>query len=73
MFDHRPYRGHLRTIEEFTKIAFPSAPTESFASIILGKLPTMGLKRSASNFPIEFCELIISFWSKCLEEEFVSL
>lgn len=71
VFDHRPHNDHLRTFEEFTKLAFPSAPKASFASIILEKLPTLNTKQIPSDFPIEFCELIISLWKKCLAEEYV--
>jgi hypothetical protein len=71
VFDHRPYKGHLRTFEEFTKLAFPSAPGISFASIILEKLPTLNAKQIPSDFPIEFCELIISLWSRCIAEKYV--
>jgi hypothetical protein len=69
--DHRPYSGHLRTFEEFAKLAFPTSPDESLASIVLGRLSGISKKRSPSEFPIEFCELIISIWSRCLEERFV--
>jgi hypothetical protein len=71
VFDHRPYKDHLRTFEEFTRLAFPSAPGASFASIVLEKLPTFNAKQMPSDFPIEFCELIVSLWSKCLAEKYV--
>lgn len=71
MLDHRPKRDHLRTIQEFGKHALPSDPNESFESIILGNLPTLGLKKPVSDLPIEFCELLISLWSKCVKEEYV--
>ncbi len=71
VFDHRPYKDHLRTFEEFTRLAFPSAPGVSFASIVLEKLPTFNTKQVPSDFPIEFCELIVSLWSRCLAEKYV--
>jgi hypothetical protein len=69
MLDHRPKRNHLRTIEELGKHALPSTPNESFESIILGSLPSLGLKKPVSDLPVEFCELLISLWSKCMDEK----
>lgn len=70
VFDHKIDRDHLKTLEEFTKFAFPSAPEESLTSLILGKLPTLSTKQPTSNFPIELCEFIISLWSRCLSEKY---
>lgn len=73
MLDHRPSENHLRTIEALGNYALPSKPEESFESIILGQIPTLGFKRpSSTDLPIEFCELLISIWSKCLDEKYVS-
>jgi hypothetical protein len=71
MLDHRVDPKHLRTIEELGKYKLPSNPTESFQSIILGKIPTLGYRKPTSDLPIEFCELIISLWSKCMAEKYV--
>jgi hypothetical protein len=68
MLDYQPRRDHLRIIEELGKHALPSTPEQSFQSIILGSLPSLGLKRPISDLPIEFCELLISLWSRCMEE-----
>lgn len=72
MLNHRPTRGHLQTFEAFASYFFPSSPTESFSSIILGKLPVLSTKKSHDEFPIEFCEVIISLWARCLQEKYVS-
>lgn len=71
MLDHRPRHNHLRTMEALSKYAFPSSPDESLASIILGRLPSMGMKKSVTDLPIEFCDLLISLWTKCVEEKYV--
>lgn len=71
MLDHRPNGGQLRTLEELGKQSLPSRPEESFESKILGTLPTFGLKRFAADLPVEFCELLISMWSDCMEEKYV--
>ena len=69
MLDHRPKRDQLRTLEELGKHALPSAPKESFESIILGSLPSLGQKRPVSDLPNEFCELLISLWARCMDEK----
>lgn len=73
MLDHRPDRDHLRSIEALGKYALPSAPTESFESVILGKIPVLGQSKPATDLPIEFCELLISLWTNCLDEKYVRL
>ncbi|OBT86555.1 hypothetical protein VE02_04315 [Pseudogymnoascus sp. 03VT05] len=70
VLDHKIDRNHLKTIEELTKFAFPSAPDESLTSLILGKLPTLSTNPPSTDFPIELCELIISLWSRCLTEQY---
>ena len=73
MLDHRYKADQPRTMEELSKYAFPSAPRESFQSIILGKIPVLGFNKSAKDLPIDFCELLISMWAKCVEEKYVCM
>lgn len=56
-------------MEEFAQLSFPNSTKQSFASILLGKMPTM--KQTAVEFPIDFCELLISLWSDCLHNKYV--
>jgi hypothetical protein len=71
MLDHRVDSNHLRTLEELGKHSLPSAPKESFQSIILGRIPELGVKKSSKDLPIDFCELLISIWKSSLEEKYV--
>ncbi len=73
MLDHQIDSDHLRTIEELGKYALPSSPGESFQATILGKMPTLGLGKFPRDLPIDFCELLISIWSTCIEKEFVGI
>ncbi|KAK2624468.1 hypothetical protein QTJ16_006418 [Diplocarpon rosae] len=70
MLDHRVDGKKLRTFEELAKHAYPSAPHESFQGIILGKIPSLGFKKRSKDLEIDFCELLISIWTKCFEEEY---
>lgn len=67
------FSDHLKTIEEFTKYAFPTSPKETFSSMVYGKLPRLGLKSGSNDFAVEFCDLMISLWSRCMVEKYVSI
>lgn len=71
MLNHRINAHHLRTLEELGKHAFPSSPKESLQSLILGEIPALGLKKQSKGLSVEFCELLISLWAKCMEEKYV--
>ncbi|TVY90902.1 hypothetical protein LAWI1_G001355 [Lachnellula willkommii] len=70
MLDHRVSLDHARTIQELEKYALPSSPDESFQSILLGKIPTLGFKKPQKDLPVDFCELLISMWSNCIAEKY---
>jgi hypothetical protein len=70
--NHRPHRGHVRTFEALGQHHFPATPNESFESILYSKLPTVRTNKT-DEFAIEFCDIIISLWARCLEEKYVSL
>jgi hypothetical protein len=72
ILDHRIDQHHLKTLEEFSKFTIPGE-NESFASILLGKLPTISSKQNASEFPTELCELLISLWSQSIQKKYVSV
>lgn len=71
MLDHRVDGKKLRTFEELGKHAYPSAPQESFQSILLSKIPSLGFQKLSKDLEIDFCELLISIWTQCMDEEYV--
>lgn len=72
MLTHKAlFSRDLKTIEEFTKYAFPTSPNETFSSMVYVKLPRLGLKSGSNEFPVEFCDFMISMWSRCLVEKYV--
>ncbi|KUJ16318.1 uncharacterized protein LY89DRAFT_669845 [Mollisia scopiformis] len=71
MLDHRIDANHLRTLEELGKYAFPSAPRDSFQSLILGEIPSLGLKKLSKDLSVDFCIFLISLWKKCMAEKYV--
>lgn len=70
MFDHKFDSEHRRTIEELGHYTIPSNPVETIQATILGALPTLG-RDSVERLPVEFCELILSLWEKCMTENYV--
>ncbi|KAI9853562.1 MAG: hypothetical protein M1830_006656, partial [Pleopsidium flavum] len=72
VFNHRLHRGQDRTIEAFTKLAFPSAPGRLFSSILLEGLSLLSVKKAMEQFPAKFAEIILSIWSQCVEEKYVT-
>ncbi|KAK0119862.1 hypothetical protein ONS95_011292 [Cadophora gregata] len=69
MLDHRVESNGLRTFEELGKHNYPSAPNESFQAIILGKIPSLGFKKSSKDLEVDFCELLIAIWANCAKED----
>ncbi|KAG4433559.1 hypothetical protein IFR05_010955 [Cadophora sp. M221] len=69
MLDHRVDGTGFRTFEELGKHAYPSAPNESFQAIILGKIPSLGFKKSSKDLEVHFCELLITIWANCAKED----
>ncbi|KAJ9636805.1 hypothetical protein H2199_007799 [Coniosporium tulheliwenetii] len=57
-FNHRPYAGHDRTFEAFTKLAFPSTPTKTLSSFVLDELPSLS-RKDTEDFPHAFFYLLI--------------
>ncbi|KAL2070589.1 hypothetical protein VTL71DRAFT_13615 [Oculimacula yallundae] len=68
MLDHRGDGNGLRTFEELGKHSYPSAPNESFQAIILGKIPSLGFKKSSKDLEVDFCALLITIWTNCVTE-----
>ncbi|CZS89244.1 related to protein UVS-3 (presumed DNA repair and checkpoint control protein) [Rhynchosporium agropyri] len=68
MLDHRVNGNGVRTFEELGKHAHPSAPDESFQAIILGKIPSLGFKKTSKDLEVDFCQLLVTMWANCVEE-----
>ncbi|KAG9238524.1 DNA repair protein-like protein Rad26 [Amylocarpus encephaloides] len=72
MLDHRIDFRHDRTIQELNKHTLPSTPNISFQTLLLSKIPSLGLKKSQQDLPVDFCELLISMWEQCMEEKYLA-
>ncbi|KAI9807456.1 MAG: hypothetical protein M1833_000201 [Piccolia ochrophora] len=71
MLNHRPSQTASRTFEALTQYALPSAPERSFASTIMDEMSLLGAI-GPKEFPLGFCNIVLSMWSRCLEEKYYS-
>lgn len=70
ILDHKGDNRHLKTMEEFAKFSFLHTPTESFTSIILGRLPAITQKHHIPSstedpFSVEVVNLFVDLWAEC--------
>ncbi|KAG9243376.1 DNA repair protein-like protein Rad26 [Calycina marina] len=71
MLDHRQSKDHVRTIEALGNYRLPSSVGESLAAAVLGAIPSLGSKKPVADLPIQFCEILISLWSRCFDEKYL--
>jgi hypothetical protein len=72
VLDHSPLHGHPLTFDLFARYSFPSEASQSFASIIFEKLSTMGASGDTVQFIVDFSNLILDMWTRCLSEKYHS-
>ncbi|KAK1765941.1 hypothetical protein QBC33DRAFT_453959 [Phialemonium atrogriseum] len=68
--DHSALHGHPLTFDLFSRYAFPSDPTRSFASAIFEMLPRLGKSQQPIHLLIDFCEMILEMWVRCINERY---
>ena len=61
-----------RTFERLATFAFPSNRERALSTILLDGMSTLTLKPGSDNFAAAFALIIISLWSQCMEEKYVS-
>ncbi|KAK0622070.1 hypothetical protein B0T17DRAFT_509356 [Bombardia bombarda] len=70
VLDHSPLHDQPLTFDLFARFAFPSNPSQTFASIIFHKLPQMGIPQNPMQLLVDFTELIVDMWQQCLSEKY---
>jgi hypothetical protein len=68
--DHSTSRNRPLTFELFSRYIFPSDSSKSFASIIFQKLPELGNPEDPVQLLVDFCELLLDLWQRCLHEKY---
>lgn len=70
---HRPAPGAERTLEALTGFSFPSSPRTTLSSFFLDKVTLLQSTAAKSEFSAGVCRVLLSIWSRCLQENSVSL
>ena len=58
-----------RTFERLAEFAFPSQPDKPFSTILLDEMSALNYKPRSGSFPSAIALIIISMWSRCMEEK----
>ncbi|KAK3323119.1 hypothetical protein B0T19DRAFT_359636 [Cercophora scortea] len=70
VLDYGPLHGQPLTFDLFARFAFPSDPSQTFASMIFQKLPQLGSPEEPLRLLVDFAELMIDTWQQCLSEKY---
>ncbi|KAL2267959.1 hypothetical protein VTJ83DRAFT_5236 [Remersonia thermophila] len=70
LLDHAAVHGQPPTFEVFSRYAFPSDPKHSLASMLLKRLPQMGHPGDPQSLLVEFADMVIELWHRCLVEKY---
>lgn len=68
VLEHRPAADGERTLEFLTRHFFPSDPTTSVSSLLVGKLTHYVPTKDKPDLPMYVCNILLDLWSKCLQE-----
>lgn len=68
--DHSPFHGQSLTFDLFARFSFPSEPAQTVSSIIFQNLPQMGNPQEPIRLLVDFAELMIELWARCLAEQY---
>lgn len=68
---HRADPGGERTLEAFTKFSFPSSRT-TLSTFFQDKVTLLQSTAAKSEFSAGVCGILLSVWSRCLQEKLVS-
>ncbi|KAG6030469.1 hypothetical protein E4U40_007865 [Claviceps sp. LM458 group G5] len=69
VLDHGAFHQQPPTFDTFSRFTFPSEPGRTFSSMIFEKLPLMGNPHRPMQLLVDFAELIVSLWARCVDEE----
>ncbi|KAG6003398.1 hypothetical protein E4U21_002073 [Claviceps maximensis] len=69
VLDHGTFHQQPPTFDTLSRFTFPSEPERTFSSMIFEKLPLMGNPHRPMQLLVDFAELIVSLWARCVDEE----
>ncbi|KAG5921457.1 hypothetical protein E4U42_005839 [Claviceps africana] len=69
VLDHGTFHQQPPTFDTLSRFTFSSEPERTFSSMIFEKLPLMGNPHRPMQLLVDFAELIVSLWARCVDEE----
>ncbi|KAG5950537.1 hypothetical protein E4U53_004883 [Claviceps sorghi] len=69
VLDHGTFHQQPPTFDTLSRFTFPSEPGRTFSSMIFEKLPLMGNPQRPMQLLVDFAELIVSLWARCVDEQ----
>ena len=73
VINHRRNLSDKRSVEALSTYTFPSKPDVALSTLLLDGLSSLGTRPKTEDFPAAVCSVVISIWSRCLTETYVSL
>lgn len=70
LMDHRFEGEESRTFERFAGFSFPSQSEKAFSTLLLDEMSSLTYESDIDGFPSAMAHIIISMWSRCMEEKF---
>ncbi|KAL6719912.1 hypothetical protein ACLMJK_001833 [Lecanora helva] len=70
LLNHRFLPDEPRTFERLAGFAYPSQPDKPLSTILLDGMSTLSYKSDAQSFPSEIALIIISMWSRCMDDKY---
>ena len=72
LLDHRIRFNEKRSFEMLTNFAYPSDANTALSSLFLDRLAKLRFNHDTGDFPAALGLIVISLWSRCIEEKYVS-
>lgn len=69
---HRTEPGGERTLEALTRFSFPSSPKTTLSTFFQDKVTLLQSTAAKTEFSAGVCGVLLSVWSRCLQEKLVS-
>ena len=70
LLDRRIARHEKRTFEILTDYMFPSDQRSTLSSLFIDRMTPLSTKQDVGSFPTAVGDIILSLWSRCLQEDF---
>ncbi|KAF2771895.1 hypothetical protein EJ03DRAFT_372461 [Teratosphaeria nubilosa] len=70
LLNHRPVKGHARSLEALTKHTFPTKPEMTVSSMLLDRLSRTGPAKDTECMPLKLSLALLDVWSRCLDDQY---